>query len=134
MRNRSRQDSKTRVNSLSPEYTCVIRNKANDNSLLEMISEIDSSTVNDWSSPSALKIYKDKHGPRLNTEPDYEPEMSQGVLKNSKYEQYQEAFEERLQRLNNNLNMDIKKDKRMPQLRKLNSAPDAKLQFRRQSV
>ena len=75
MRNRSRQDSKTRVNSLSPEYTCVIRNKANDNSLLEMISEIDSSTVNDWSSPSALKIYKDKNA-RLNTEPDYEPEMS----------------------------------------------------------
>ena len=114
MRNRSRQDSKTRVNSLSPEHTCVIRNKANDNSLLEMISEIDSSTVNDWSSPSALKIYKDKQGPRLNTEPDYEPEISQGVLRNSKYEQYQEAFEERLQRLNNNLNMDIKKDKRMP--------------------
>ena len=33
-----------------------------------------------------------------------------------------------------NLNMDQKKDKRMPQLRKLNSAPDNKLQFRRQSV
>ena len=76
MRNRSRQGSRGRVNSLSPEYTCVIRNKANDNSLLEMISEIDSSTVNDWSSPGALKIYKDKHGPRMNTEPDLEPENS----------------------------------------------------------
>ena len=132
-RNRSRQGSRGRVSSLSPEYTCVIRNKANDNSLLEMISEIDSSTVNDWSSPGALKIYKDKQA-RLNTEPDLEPEISQGILKNCKYDQYQEAFEERLERLNMNLNMDQKKDKRMPQLRKLNSAPDNKLQFRRQSV
>ena len=32
-----------------------------------------------------------------------------------------------------NLNMDQKKEKR-PQLRKLNSAPDSKLQFRRQSA
>ena len=90
-RNTSRQRSASRVNSLSPEYTHVTCNKGHNNSILEMISEIDSTTLNnDKESPAALRVYQDKRVERLNTEPDPDPEvLSYAPLKNSsKYDQY----------------------------------------------
>ena len=119
------------MNSLSPEYTHATRNRGHNNSILEMISEIDSTTLNnDKESPAALKIYQEKRVERLNTEPDPDPEvLSYAPLKASKYDQYQEAFEERLQRLNNNLERNYK-EKRPPvpsTFKKLNSAPDNRL-------
>ena len=79
------------MNSLSPEYTHVTRNNCHNNSILEMISEIDSTTLNnDKESPAALRVYQEKRCERMNTEPDPDPEvLSYAPLKtSSKYDQY----------------------------------------------
>ena len=55
-----------------------------------MISEIDSTNLGiDKESPAALRIYQEKRGERMNTEPDPDPEvLSYAPLKGNKYDQY----------------------------------------------